>query len=162
MCTGAFQVIARAGNQIQTCSTSRRRRNGPEKALCALAPAPTLCQQGREPPRALFRKGTKLAFGCCIRESETLLGKPSSAPMRVRSGKQVFLVSPPSPLLVIGTRRAWASSCSLCTGALQVIARTGNQLQRCSPFRRRRMGPEKALCALAPAPQLSLVREGPS
>ena len=67
---------------------------GPEKALCALAPAPRFRQVGRDPTRAHLRKGTKLASGSCIRESETLLGKPSSAPMRVCSGKQRFPVSP--------------------------------------------------------------------
>ena len=54
----------------------------------------TFCQLGRNPARAHFRKGTKLPSGSCFRESETLLGKPSSAPMRVCSGKQRFLVSP--------------------------------------------------------------------
>ena len=55
---------------------------------------PTFCQLGRNPARAHFRKGTKLPSGSCFRESETLLGKPSSAPMRVCSGKQRVLVSP--------------------------------------------------------------------
>ena len=54
----------------------------------------TFLQVGRDPARAHLRKGTKLASGSCIRENETLLGKPSSAPMRVCSGKQRFLVSP--------------------------------------------------------------------
>ena len=55
---------------------------------------PTFRQLGRDPARAHLRKGTKLASGSCIRESATLLGKPSSAPMRLCSGKQRFLVSP--------------------------------------------------------------------
>ena len=55
---------------------------------------PTFCQLGRNPARAHFRKGTKLPSGSCFHESETLLGKPSSAPMRVCSGKQRVLVSP--------------------------------------------------------------------
>ena len=55
---------------------------------------PTFCHLGRDPRRAHLRKGTKLASGSCIRESETLLGKPSSALMRVCSGKQCFPVSP--------------------------------------------------------------------
>ncbi|RKM64187.1 hypothetical protein C0215_19340 [Clostridioides difficile] len=38
---------------------------------------PILCPLGRDPARAHLRKGTKLASGSCIRESETLLGKPS-------------------------------------------------------------------------------------
>ena len=67
---------------------------GPEKALCALAPPPHFLEVGRDPARAHLRKGTKLASGSCIHESETLLGKPSSAPMLVCSGKHRFLVSP--------------------------------------------------------------------
>ena len=55
---------------------------------------PTLCHRGSDPARVDLRKGKKLASGSCFRESETLLGKPSSAPMRVCSGKQRFLVSP--------------------------------------------------------------------
>ena len=55
---------------------------------------PTLCHRGSDPARLDLRKGTKLAYGSCFRESETLLGNPSSAPMRVCSGKQRFLVSP--------------------------------------------------------------------
>ena len=55
---------------------------------------PIFRQLGRDPARAHLRKGTKLASGSCIRESATLLGKPSSAPMRVCSGKQRVLVSP--------------------------------------------------------------------
>ena len=94
LCTGALQGIARAGNQLQRCSTSGRRRMGPEKALCARAPPAQLCQLGRDPARAHLRKGTKLASGSCICESETLLGNPGSAPMRVCSGKRCFPVSP--------------------------------------------------------------------
>ena len=44
---------------------------------------PNFRQLGRDPARAHLRKGTKLASGSCIHESETRLGKPSSAPMRV-------------------------------------------------------------------------------
>ena len=40
---------------------------------------PILCHLRRDPARAHLRKGTKLASGSCIRESATLLGKPSSA-----------------------------------------------------------------------------------
>ena len=54
----------------------------------------TFLQVGRDPARAHLTKGTKLGSGSCIRESETLLGKPRSAPMRLCSGKQHFLVSP--------------------------------------------------------------------
>ena len=54
---------------------------------------PNFLQVGRDPARAHLTKGTKLASGSCILESATLLGKPSSAPMRVCSGKQRFLVS---------------------------------------------------------------------
>ena len=49
---------------------------------------------GRDPPRAHLIKGTKLASWSCICESESLLGKPSSTPMSVCSGKQCLLVSP--------------------------------------------------------------------
>ena len=86
--TGAVLVVAGTGNQLQTCSPLGRRRMGTEKALCAQAPPPHL-----SPARAHLRKGTKLVSGSCILESEALLGKPSSAPMRVCSGKQRFLVS---------------------------------------------------------------------
>ena len=55
---------------------------------------PIFRQLGRDTPRAHLRKGTKLGSGSFICESETLLGKPSSAPMRVCSRKQRFLVSP--------------------------------------------------------------------
>ena len=55
---------------------------------------PTFCHLGRDPRRAHLRKGTKLGSGSFICESETLLGKPSSAPMRLCSGKQRFLISP--------------------------------------------------------------------
>ena len=54
----------------------------------------TFLQVGMDPARAHLTKGTKLASGSCVHESETLLGKPSSAPMRVCSGKQCFPVSP--------------------------------------------------------------------
>ena len=49
---------------------------------------PNFRQLGRDPPRTHLKNGTKRASGSCIHESETLLGKPSSAPMRVCSGKQ--------------------------------------------------------------------------
>ena len=65
---------------------------GPEKALCALAPAPHLSLAREGPARGHLRKDTTLASGSCIRESGTLLGKPSSAPMRVCSGQQRFQV----------------------------------------------------------------------
>ena len=55
---------------------------------------PNFRQLWQDLPRAHLRKGTKLASGSGIRESETLLGKPTSAPMRVCSGKQRFPVSP--------------------------------------------------------------------
>ena len=94
LCTGALQGIARAGNQLQTGSTSGRRRMGQKRPFEHWPHHPTFCQLGRNPARAHFRKGTKLPSGSCFRESETLLGKPSSAPMRVCSGKQRVLVSP--------------------------------------------------------------------
>ena len=68
----------------------------------------------------------------------------------------------PRSLLALGPRMVWAASCSLCTGALLVVAGPGNLLQTCSTSGRRRMGPEKALCARAPPAQLSPAREGPS
>ena len=122
---------------------------------------PTFRQLGRDPPRAHLRKGTKLASASCIHEGETLLGKPSSAPMRVCSGKQRFLVSTLA-LCLLSPRRFWAAFCCLGTGALLVVAGAGNQLQTCSPLGRRRMGPEKALCALAPAPHIPPAMEGPT
>ena len=92
--SGALLVVAGDANQLQTCSRLGRLRIGPEKAWCALPHQPTFHQLGRDPPRAHHRKGTNLASGSCIHESETRLGKLSSAPMRVCSGKQRFLVSP--------------------------------------------------------------------
>ena len=55
---------------------------------------PTLPLLGRDPPRAHLRKGTKLASGSCLLERETLLGKASSAPVRVCAAKQRLPVSP--------------------------------------------------------------------
>ena len=49
---------------------------------------PIFRQLGRDPHRAHLRKGTKRASGSCLLERETLLGKPSSAPVRVCSGKE--------------------------------------------------------------------------
>ena len=66
------------------------------------------------------------------------------------------------PLLALGPRRVWAASCSLCTGAVLVVAGSGNHLQTCSPSGRKPMGTEKVLCALAPAPHPSPAREGPT
>ena len=122
---------------------------------------PIFRQLGRDTPRAHLRKGTKLGSGSFICESETLLGKPSSAPMRLLRKAALSGFSPRS-LLALGTMRVWAASCSLCTGALQVIARAGNQLQTCSTSGRRRMGPEKALCALAPPPHILPTRQEPT
>ena len=161
VCTGALQVIARAGNQLQTCSTSGRMLMVPEKPCVQWPHQRIFLQVGRDPARAHLRKATKLASGSCVRESETFLGDPSSAQMRVCSGKQCFGFSP-SPLLVLGPRSVWAASSSLCTGALLVLAGAGNQLQPCSPLGRRQMGPQKALCALAPEPHIPPAREGPT
>ena len=55
---------------------------------------PTLRLLGRDPPRSHLRKGTKLASGSCLLERETLLGKASSAPVRVSSAKQCLPVLP--------------------------------------------------------------------
>ena len=66
-----------------------------QKMPCVHRPhQPTFRQLGRDPARAHLRKGTKLGSGSFICESETLLGKPSSAPMRVCSGKQRLWFSP--------------------------------------------------------------------
>ena len=66
-----------------------------QKRPCVHRPQqPTFRQLRRDLARAHLRKGTKLGSGRFICESETLLGKPSSAPMRLCSGKQRFLVSP--------------------------------------------------------------------
>ena len=66
-----------------------------QKRPCVHRPQqPTFRQLGRDPARAHLRKGTKLGSGSFICKSETLLGKPRSAPMRVCSRKQRFLVSP--------------------------------------------------------------------
>ena len=54
----------------------------------------TFLQVGREPARAHLTKGTKLASGSCIRESETLLGKPRSAPMRLAQESSAFWFPP--------------------------------------------------------------------
>ena len=62
----------------------------------------------------------------------------------------------------LGPRRVWAASRSLCPGAVLVVAGAGNQLQTCSPSGRWRMGPEKALCVLAPSPHPSPATEGPT
>ena len=122
---------------------------------------PNFLQLGRDPAKAHLRKGTKLASGSCLRESETLLGKPSSAPMRVCSGKQRFLVSTLG-LCLLWPRRFWADFCSLGTVALLVVAGAGNLLLTYSPLGRRRSGPEKALCALDPAPHIPPAKEGPT
>ena len=121
LCTCAVLVVAGPGNLLQTCSTSGRRRMGPEKALCARPHQPNFRQLGRDPARAHLRKGTKLASGSCICESETLLGNPGSAPMRVCSGKHCFPVSPLGLYLPYGQGR---SGCLLlpvhwgCAGGL--------------------------------------------
>ena len=76
---------------------------------------PIFRQLGRDPPRAHLRKGTKLGSGSFICESETLLGKPSSAPMRVCSGKRCFPVSPLGLYLPYGQGRSGlpAAPCTL-------------------------------------------------
>src|SRR5512134_107438 len=65
----------------------------------------------------------------------------------------------PRSLLALGPRRFCAAYCSLGTGAVLVVSGDGNQLQMCTALRRRRMGPEKALCALAPTPHIPPARE---
>ena len=68
----------------------------------------------------------------------------------------------PRTVHALGPRRVWAASCSLCPSAVLVVAGAGNQLQTCSPSGRWRMGPEKALCVLAPSPHPSPATEGPT
>ena len=91
-------MLCRCSLELETKSKRAlllgRRRIGPEKALCALAPAPRFRQVGRDPPRAHLRKGTKRASGSCLLERETRLAKASSAPVRVCSAKQRLPVSP--------------------------------------------------------------------
>ena len=76
--------------------------------------------------------------------------------------KAVLSVFSPRSVLAIGPRRFCAAYCSLGTGAVLVVSGDGNQLQMCTPLRRRRMGTEKALCALALTPHIPLAREGPT
>ena len=83
---------------------------------------------------------------------------PNAPPLR----KAALAGFAPRPVLALRPRRVWAASRSLCTGAWPRITGAGNQLQTCSPSGRRRMGSEKALCALAPAPHPPPGREGPT
>ena len=110
---------------------------------------PNFLQVGRDPPRAPLRKGTKLASGSCIHEVKLASGNKAQPQWMFAQESSAFWFFP-SPLLSIGTRTVWAASCSVCTGALLVIARAGNLLQTCSTSGRMRMGPEIALCAVAP------------
>ena len=70
--------------------------------------------------------------------------------------------------LVVGVSRLGTDFLELAIGlvhghvALLVVAGPGNLLQTCSTSGRRRMGPEKALCARAPPAQLSPASEGPT
>ncbi len=162
MCTGALQVIARDGNQLQTCSTSVRRRMGPEKAFCALGPAPQPSPAREGPPAGPSQKGHKTSCwelpsrkGNSPRESKL---SPSACVL----SKAALAGFAPRPVLALLPRRVWAAPCSLCSGAWPSDTGAGKQLQTCSPSGRRRMGSEKALCALVPAPHLSSAREGPT
>ena len=91
-------MLCRASLELETNSKGALLQGkggwGLKRPCLHLPQHPTFCQLGRNPAIAHFRKGTKLIFGSCFHESETLLGKPSSAPMHVCSGKQRFLVSP--------------------------------------------------------------------
>ena len=92
--TGALQCIARLETNSKGALLQGEGGWG-LKIPCVHWPHhPTFRQLGRDPARAHLRKGTKLVSGSCILESETLLGKPSSAPMCVCSGKQRFPVFP--------------------------------------------------------------------
>ena len=61
----------------------------------------------------------------------------------------------PSPQLPIGPSRVWAASGSVGTAARLVVSTDGNQIQTCSPLRRRLIWHEKALSALAQLPNRS-------
>ena len=91
-------VLCRASLELETNSKGALLQGEGGRGLkrpCVHCPQHTiLCPLGRDPARAHLRKGTKLASGRFICESETFLGKPSSGPMRLCSGKQRFLVSP--------------------------------------------------------------------
>ena len=123
---------------------------------------PIFRQLGRDTPRAHLRKGTKLGSGSFICESENSPRETKLSPNASLLRKAARSGFSPRSLLAIGTRRVWAASCSLCTGALLVVAGPGNLLQTCSTSGRRRMGPEKALCALAPPPHILPARQEPS
>ena len=162
LCTGALQGIARAGNQLQRCSTSGRRRMGPEKALCALAPTTHPLPPREGPSKGPSQKRHKTSFWelhsrKCNSPRETKLS-PNACLLR----KAALSGFSPRSLLALGPRRFCAAYCSLGTGAVLVVSAAGNQLQMCTPLWRRRMGPEKALCAPAPATHIPPAREGPS
>ena len=91
-------VLCRASLELETNSKRALLQGGGgwgQNMPCVQGPHHLIfLQVGRDPARVHLTKGTKLASGSCLRESETLLRKPSSAPMRVCSGKQRFLISP--------------------------------------------------------------------
>ena len=122
---------------------------------------PTFCQLGRNPARAHFRKGTKVASGSCVLKMKLSSGNQLSPNVCLLRKAALSDFSPRS-LLALGPRKFCAAYCSLGTGAVLVVSAAENQLQMCTPLRRRRMGPEYALCARAPPAQLSPAREGPS
>ena len=68
LCTGALQVIARAGNQLQSALLQGEGGWGLKRPCVHWPKHPTFCQLGRNPARAHFRKGTKLTSGSCFRE----------------------------------------------------------------------------------------------
>ena len=117
LCIGDLQIIARAGNQLKVAILQGEGGWGLKIPCVHWTQHPTLGQLGRDPAMAHLRKGTKLASGSSNRESETLLRNPSTAPMRVCSGKQRFPVSP-LYLLALRPRSVSAASSNLGTDAL--------------------------------------------
>ena len=84
----ALLGVSGARNPLPTGSPSWGSRIGRAKAVCALVPAmpPEPARQlTLRPPRG---EGPKRASGSCILQRETLLGQQTTAPTRLRSGKQ--------------------------------------------------------------------------
>ena len=77
-----------------------RRPSAPRPQPCPLS---QLC---RSAPRPRGTDGPKRASGSCIVQRESLLGQPTTAPMRLGSGKQRKPFSPPAPQLSRGQSKA--------------------------------------------------------
>ena len=160
LCPGAVLVVAGAGNQLQTCSPSGRWRMGPEKALCVLAPSPHPSPATEGPTSGPSQKLQKSDFWELPSRKGNSPREPKLSASACLLRKAALAGLSLSPVLAIGRRSVWSSCCSVFSGGLQVIVIAGNQLQTCSTSGRRRMGPEKALCALAPTPHIPQAREG--